>query len=374
MVEQSSEKKYHTLSEVQRRKILTLFVIGLMVLLPPFTLFYYKFSVTRPSQTSSENTYELRKGATVSEIATDLYSLGAVNSSFLFNFYVLWNKLDTNIQAGVYVIPAGTSIVELAEMLQHGVSDVRVTFIEGWRVEEFGREAAEKLSRIDYKDFVNAAKNQEGYLFPDTYMFNSEIQEEELIKYLKETFDNKTKDLLTDKNLSKVDLTKEEAIIFASIVEREVNAEIDRPVVAGILIKRWREDMLLGADATTQYVIAQDKYCVPASCRNGNVLCAPDVSVDSCQKELTKEQALEIEWWPEHLTAYDLEFDDPYNTRKNLGLPPKPISNPGLNAIEAVLNYKDTNYYYYLNDAEGNTHYAVTLEEHQNNIYKYLNN
>jgi len=77
-------------------------------------------------------------------------------------------------------------------------------------------------------------------------------------------------------------------------------------------------------------------------------------------------------WWPKLLTTEDLASDSPYNTRKVAGLPPTPICNPGLQAIKAVINPTESKFYYYLTDSEGITHYAVTLDEHNRNIGKYL--
>ncbi|MBN1162906.1 endolytic transglycosylase MltG [Patescibacteria group bacterium] len=373
MFEELDEKKYHVLSPGKKRALVLLIVFFIVVCAPLLGFLYYKFAVRRPSQFVDELTYEVKKGATLSEITNDLYNLGALNSKVLFNFYLYLNKIDQNIQAGMYVIPAGVSVVELADLLQHGVNDVEVRFIEGWRVEEYAREATKKFSHIDYKDFLSVAKNYEGYLFPDTYMFNLEIQEEEMVDTLLSTYEKRTRDLFTAENLAGVGLTEEEVIIFASIVEREAMKEEDRPIVAGILIKRWRENMPIGADATTQYAVAVDKFCVPDSCRSEGVLCSLPEEVGYCQQELTKEQAMEIDWWPKELTQYDLDFDSFYNTRKNPGLPPKPISNPGISSIRSVLEYEDTNYYYYLHDEEGNTYFAKDLETHEENIAKYLN-
>jgi len=84
------------------------------------------------------------------------------------------------------------------------------------------------------------------------------------------------------------------------------------------------------------------------------------------------EKVENFDWWPTILTQDDLELDSAYNTRKNLGLPPAPISNPGEKAIKAVLNAQESPYYFYLTDQEGVVHYAATLEQHNSNAAKYI--
>ncbi|RJR26957.1 endolytic transglycosylase MltG [candidate division WWE3 bacterium] len=359
MSEPLDPQKFHIFTT--EKKISAAIIIGLilLIILPPLAFTYYRFSIGRPSQTSDEVTFEIKNGQPISETASLLYSEGAINSEFLFTLYVFLNNYDKNIQAGTYRIPAGISIVDLVEMFQHGVNDISITFLEGWRVEEIAREASRKLDKIDYTDFVTRAKNLEGYLFPDTYLVNKDITEEELVKLLNDTFYNKTSELLNEERVKSTGLTPDEIVKFASIVEREVFKLEDRRIVAGILIKRYKEGMKIDADATTQYVAAAYDVCGSMPSPD----CIPTV-----------EDYYELEWWPKELTFEDLEIDSPYNTRKVVGLPPTPISNPGLDAISSVLEYEDTVYYYYLNDKFGNTYFAVNLDEHNANISRYLSN
>jgi len=295
------------------------------------------------------------RGEGVSDIARNLLDKGAINSDFLFNVYVYTGKLGNKIQAGTYKIPAGSNLKQVVEIIQHGTNDLQLTFLEGWRAEEFARLATNNLDNIDFQEFVNLAKDREGFLFPDTYSVNKDIQEKELLDMFIANFNERTKEILTETNLTRVGLTKEQVIIFASMIEREIHTEEDRPVVAGIIIKRWREDTKLDVDATTQYVAAWQDICgAPERC------VPPFEDIES------------FDWWPSILTQDDLELDSPYNTRKNLGLPPAPISNPGLSAIEAVLNAKESPYYFYLTDSEGAIHYATTLDEHNSNTTKYI--
>ena len=348
--------KFHILNQTQKVLIFIFFSIIVVFCIPVFGYIYYSFAINRPAQIDRNLDFEIQRGAGVSEIASNLYAQGLVNSENLFKLYVLLNGYQSSIQAGSYSIQAGTSVVGLVEIFQNGTNDVTLTFLEGWRAEEFAIYASSTLSKIDYEKFLGLAKSKEGFLFPDTYFVSAEITEEQLIELLTSTYDQKTTELITAESLERLGLTEEEIITLASIVEREVSNSEDSYLVAGILLNRFKELELVGADATTQYVKATYYLC-------------GDVSEAVCPSE---EIALELEWWPAQLTVNDLEIDSQYNTRKNIGLPPRPISNPGLLAIEAVVNYKDSEFRYYLHDSEGTTHFARTLNEHNDNVQRYL--
>jgi len=157
-----------------------------------------------------------------------------------------------------------------------------------------------------------------------------------------------------------------------SIVEREAAEHEDRRIIAGILIMRLREGMALEADATTQYAVALNKHCVPEECRNEEAICDLDPSVAVCETGLEKKYLDDVEWWPKKLTKYDLDYNSPYNTRSTVGLPPAPISSISVSALESVIDYVPSDYYFYLTDSEGITHYARDLEGHIQNTNTYL--
>jgi UPF0755 protein len=162
---------------------------------------------------------------------------------------------------------------------------------------------------------------------------------------------------LTPENLDKVGLSADQAIILASIVEREAAKDGDRPVVAAILVKRFKEGMKLDADATVQYAVATNTFsnCLIRS----SAPCSP-------------EEINDFTWWPASLTQADLDFDSPYNTRKYAVLPPTPICNPGLAALSVVATAQPTDYLFYLTDKTGVTHFAKTIEQHNANVAAYL--
>ncbi len=355
MIEPLDPTKYHVLSPAGKKRLIFVSLFFIFIVLPFLLRTYYRVAINRPSQSGKEVSVEIMKGDGVADTARNLLEKGAINSDFLFNIYVYTGKFGNKIQAGTYKIPAGSNLKQVVEIIQHGTNDVQLTFLEGWRTEEFARLAANNLDNIDFQEFISLAKDKEGFLFPDTYSINKDIQEKDLLEIFTSTFDEKTKDVLTEDNLTRASLSRQQVIIFASMLEREIHTEEDRPVVAGIIIKRWREDMKLDVDATTQYVAAWQDICgIPERC-------IPLL-----------EEVENFDWWPTILTQDDLELDSPYNTRKNLGLPPAPISNPGEKAIKAVLNAQESPYYFYLTDQEGIVHYASTLEQHNSNVARYI--
>jgi len=359
MTDTLDPSKYHVLTNESKKNLTFIIILIVLLLMPLLTFVYYKIGVHRPSQTEKEVTFEIKKGASIFEIADGLYEKDAINSEFLFLLYTFANRMDKNIQAGTYTIKAGSTVVDVAEQFMHGTNDIKVTFLEGWRVEEIAREAEKQLSDIDYNKFVTAATPYEGYLFPDTYFFRKDVTVEDLVQTLSDTFNSKTMDVLSPQSLSKVGLSKEQVVTLASIIEREVTKESDKSLVAGILIKRLNEDMKLDADSTVQYAVAFKNSCG---------------AVDYCTVGALIQDERNVDWWPSKLTVEDLDYTSPYNTRKNLGLPPTPISSVSLSSLNAVVNAQTSDFYYYLHDPEGGIHYAKTLEDHNLNIQKFLNN
>ncbi|MBT7350400.1 endolytic transglycosylase MltG [candidate division WWE3 bacterium] len=355
-MEELDPSKFHTLNMKYKKMYIAGVLLLVLVVVPLVSFMYYKAALTRPAQGHKEASFEIFDGESVSSIADRLYEGALINSSFLFKAHLVSQGLHTQIQAGIYRISAGSTIDDLSELFLHGTNDIAITFLEGWRAEEYARHAAASFKKVDYQDFLALSREKEGYLFPDTYFFKIDTSEEKIVEVLKETFEEKTSGLIRQKDLDVIGLTELEVITFASIVEREVFDENDRPVVAGILIDRFKNGELIGADATTQYATAHLRICNPIAA----VLCP------------TAEEAAVLDWWPADITLDELNWDSPYNTRKNVGLPPKPISNPSISAIESVLNYQETPYNFYLTDDNGITHYAVTLDEHNENVARHL--
>ncbi|MBP7928317.1 endolytic transglycosylase MltG, partial [Patescibacteria group bacterium] len=243
-----------------RRNLLIVTILAVVLTFPTIPALLYKYAIDAPSRNTQVVEFDIEQGMSVSDISVALYEEGVIESPIIFKVFIRINNLQSKIQAGVYNIEPKTSIVELASLFGLGTNDTKLTFIEGWRREEFAQYAAESLKNVSYAEFVAKTQNLEGKLFPDTYFLSEDVTTQELIDKLASTFEEKTVDLLTDSKLAVLGMTEDEVITLASIIEREVHSEDARKLVAGILLKRLREGMPLQADATTQYAVAWDKH------------------------------------------------------------------------------------------------------------------
>lgn len=271
---------------------------------------------------------------------------GFIDNGLYFWWYLRSNNIIPAIQAGThYLAPSYDYSTLVKELSKARPKERSITFPEGYRIDQIDAKLTEdglidegrfiqatEAFKIEEYDFLNQ-NGLEGYLFPDTYrIFDSyyNFQNKGLIVKMINNFDNRIDDLYENGNSDK---SLEEIIIMASIIEKETNNKDNREIVAGILWNRIELGMLLGADATTRYGIQK---------------------------------------FTGALTYDDLASESPYNTRKFRGLPPSPICNPGLASIKAAINPEETDYLYYLHDANGDIHYAKTNDEHNANKAKYL--
>jgi UPF0755 protein len=303
---------------------------------------------------TAEKDFLIVRGSSAAQIGTKLEKEGLIRSSLAFRLYVQATGKAKSIQAGEYSLSPSYSLLKMVDILSNGPIEVWVTIPEGLRREEIAQRFADGLGKADkqafVQEFLNAAKAKEGYLFPDTYLFPKTASASAVVNKMLATFDIKIAEL--QEGIENSDLSLNEIVTLASIVERETRTSEERPVVAGILINRLDINMGLAADATVQYAVA-NAQC-PASPAGGQMLKA------KCD-----------DWWP-ILTREDIAINSPYNTYKYRGLPPTPIASPGLSSLRAAVFPEDSDYLYYLHDAKGEAHYARTLEEHNANIAKFL--
>lgn len=284
--------------------------------------------------------FVIERGSNASEIAKSLKEKDLIKSAFAFKLYTQLYGITDKIIAGEFTLSKNLSIPEIVQKFRDGPEEIWVTVPEGLRREQISEKFADSFGlngqeAIDFRtEFLNLTEDEEGYLFPDTYLFPNDSLAAAVVNKLKSTFTQKTKDL---------EVTRQE-VILASILERETLNPNEGPVVAGILLKRLEAGWPLQADATAQYV-AGTKRCSPLS--------------DDC------------DWWV-NPTQADLAIVSPFNTYRQPGFPPAPIANPGLAMLTAAANPEESDYWYYLHDGEGQIRYAATLEEHNMNISRYL--
>jgi len=235
------------------------------------------------------------------------------------------------IVAGLLVIPASRRYLRSLVVSDFVFSSVRVTYPEGTTIREMADKTEATFPRIRDADFIRIASSSEGYLFPDTYFFPALVTATSVVATMRANFDTKTAPLRNEIAASGHSLS--DVIIMASLLEKEVRTSENRRIVAGILWKRLALGMPLQVDAVFGYINGRDTY-------------APSLS--------------------------DLKIESPYNLYLHKGLPPGPINNPGLDALDAAANPTKTTYLYYLTGNDNLMHYATTYAAHQANRKKYL--
>lgn len=290
---------------------------------------------------------KIREGMSTAEIAERLAEKDIIASSLRFRLFARLYGYDDKFRPGSYIFTANMSDEDVFEKLLTGEKTViRFTVPEGFGVKEI----AERLYNLDLADkeeFLKAAadftpydymrKRQnvfyaaEGFLFPDTYNVESDIEIDEILKLMAENFNDRLTATMR-KQAEGMGLSIYDLITLASLVEREVRFPEDRPIVAQVLLKRLKLNMPLQTDATLQYLMDAPK---------------------------------------EEVSIEDTQIDSPYNTYQHTGLPPGPIANPGMASITAVLHPADTDYLYFVADRLGHNHYAYTYEEHLNLVNQY---
>lgn len=318
--------------------------------------YYYDTTVNTPNDGSSAQVIiEIPLGSSVKDIAKQLKDEDIIENETVFEYYIRFNNLEGKLLAGTYETKGNQNIPEVVQDLQNPIErEVRVTLPEGlmyiqtaerldkvltispnWSKEEFlelAKNPGDNFSEFQILSTKPAEKSLEGFLFPDTYIFDIEISTKDVIRKMLENTETRISgQLLTDIEAS--DFTVYEVLNFAAMIERETRETEDRYIVGDVLYKRYVEGWALGIDATLLY---------------------------------------EHDSWKYVIRQKDIETPTPYNTRIHKGLPPTPICSPGLESIKGFVYREANDYYYYVSDSEGNIYYARTWSEHQKNIQKYL--
>lgn len=302
--------------------------------------YWYLSHLNQPSPDFPLDTaITIESGTEVRAITEILAAEGVVRSSALLYYVLAFFYEPTNIKASTYVFDTPLTTFAVASRLSEGdfnTNLVRFTHIEGERASLLATRATDVLPDFDSAEFMRLASSSEGKLFPDTYFIPATYNEQELFTLLRDTYTERIEALrpLFETHT----LTEDEVIVLASIVEREANTTESMRLVAGILQNRLAIGMALQADATIEYALETPLGELP-----------PGVLAENLR-----------------------ELDSPYNTYLYANLPPTPIGNPGLEAIMAVLEPTDSDYFYYITDDSGQFYYAETFDQHRVNIERYL--
>lgn len=336
-----------------RRRIILFFSAALVIFLALGTAAYAAYEIYTPVDRDNMETVEfiVAKGQGVKEISWQLEDARLIRSAWWFQAYVWYKKQGSALQAGKYALGRNFNVPEIVGTITGGkviLNEIRITFPEGFtekqiqsRLVEQGIGSAGAMGdetigdyQVQYKFLSDApvSASLEGFLFPDTYIFERDNAKSAVIKKFLDNFDKKlTPDLR--EQISRQGKKIYDVIILASIVQQEAIGEEDMPLVAGVFASRLRIGMALESDATINYVTNK------------------------------KDRQPLYE---------DLKIKSPYNTYLNRGLPPGPIANPGIAAIKAAINPAATDYLFFLHPLDGPTVFSKTLSEHNQNKAKYL--
>ena len=319
---------------------LKLAVIFLIMTAAAFLGYVYAgfFIPSSPRAVNFQN-FIVGRGETLFEIAGNLERGGLIRHRFFFVTHVGLRGEQKNLKAGGYKLSSSMKIKEIADIIIKGESSLfSVTIPEGWNIKQIAR----RLEDFGVNDFYERAQNSkksfaflvelpseaslEGFLFPDSYRFFSDVEADEIIDVMLGVFEKKVVPLTggSDKPLFEI-------ITMASLLEKEAKTAGDKGKISDILWRRLEKRMPLELCSTVIY--------------------------------LTGDPVILIE---------DLNIDSPYNTYLYPGLPPGPIANPGLESIEAALNPEPNPYLFYLSTGKGEIIFSETIQEHNIQKAKHL--
>ena len=282
-------------------------------------------------ESQEQKTFVIAQGDNVRAIAYNLKTNGLIRDPIVFFLITKQSGLDKKIQAGSFRLSPSMTAAKIAESLTHGTLDIWVTIPEGFRATQIAEVLKENMP--GYEDsWISELEKNEGYLFPDTYLFPKDANAANIVSIMMSTFENRYSSIITTKS----NLSKEEIVILASLIEREAKHQEDRAIVSSVIHNRLGIGMKLDIDATIQY--AKGK--------------------------------IDGKWW-RPINTSDYSLSSSYNTYRINGLPPAPISNPGLASLKAAVNPANTDYFYYITDKSGTNRYSKTLDQQEANIEKY---
>ena len=311
-------------------KVVALVIIGLIII---WSILYFSFW-RAPVNYPVGILYTVEKGVSLGEVASNLKSQNIIRSPFWFKTFFIVYYGSNNLNYGDYILNKSESMFSIANRLatrDYRIKTLRITIPEGLNRTEIASLLTNKLDRVTSVEFLAWSKKYEGYLFPDTYFWLENITASEVVTAMNLNFQKQVKDLMLQASSTKKNFG--DVIKIASIVELEANNNTDRKIVADILWRRLKMGMPLQVNSSLKYIGIKNTFV---------------------------------------LTTEQTQIDSPYNTYKNKGLPPTPVSNPGLESIKAVINPTPNKYLYFLTGKDGKMYYAKTYEEHLGNKQKYL--
>jgi len=296
----------------------------------------------KPSSDAAESKVLIvEEGEGVSEISQKLEEENLIRSSFAFKVAAFLKGQYAALKPGNYILfPSSSTLDILGKLVRGDRREIETLIPQGATIYEIDVILSTRNIIQPGELVEEVLKNGgEGELFPDTYRFFVGSDAKDVVAKMRDNFKDKTKDVFRDYQGD-----RHEAIVMASLIEREVPSHDDARVVAGIFWKRLKEGMALQIDAS---------------------ICRPKL------ERLWREGRARLGCGP--ITSSDLREDSPYNTYLNKGLPPTPIGSPGLISLESAVHPSPSPYWFYLSDpATGDTIFARNYDEHLANINRYL--
>jgi UPF0755 protein len=277
--------------------------------------------------------FVVEEGAGLNAVAADLQQAGIIDNQYVLRLGARIFGGEGTLRFGEYEIPAAASPAETLALLRSGaVVEYRVTIPEGLTSWEVVRRLENDPNLTGTIDRVPP----DGTLLPETYLFQRGTSRQDLLDRMAAAMDEAVAELWAERADDLPFDTPEDAVILASIVEKETGVAGERAEVAGVFVNRLNAGMRLQTDPTVIYALTEGQ----------GPLGRP-------------------------LTRADLEMDDPYNTYVVAGLPPGPIANPGRAALEAAMNPAETEHFYFVADCTGGHAFARTNAEHNRNVAEY---
>jgi UPF0755 protein len=333
------------------KKIKTVIIIlflGLALLVAGFFYFRYQVYYSHGSYVEGK-TIKIEKGEGNKSIGEKLEKEKIISGKYYFYYYMWSKKLTAKILPDEYELSAKMTIPEVIfAITQEQDKNIKITFPEGWTSKQMAeRLTANGLPGGEFSKIISnpgdlksqyafltdsGIKTLEGYLFPDTYFFTSEMDAQMMVRKMLGIFNTKvTSQMKADAMKNGKSLN--DIMVMASIIEGEVRTDEDRKIVSGIFWNRIKNGQALQSCATLAYITGENK---------------------------------------KQYSELDTKINSPFNTYLVKGLPPAPISNPGLSAINAAIYPTETQYNYFLSDPQtGKTVFSKTYEEHVANKAKY---
>jgi len=345
----------NNLTEVRSRERVGLAIVATSFLVPFLVFVFFLgrgFSAARALETPKTVIVEPKSGFI--EISNTLVREGVLARPASFRVYVLLRGWAGSLKSGKYTFSGITSVSDIARRLTSGSGDTEVTIPEGYTVAEIDKKIASQgilepgaiilLSQSPGQFSYPFLQSEnittlEGFLFPDTYRFHYDTKPEEVARKMLDNFERKIWRTL-EQEITKENESLYSVITLASLLEKESANQDERKIISGILWRRLELEIPLQVDAAVIYAWKQ----------------------------------LNPAWKPKNhaLSGADIKINSPYNTYRVKGLPPGPIANPGLDAIQAALDPAESNYWYYLATRDGKTIFSRTFEEHKQTKALYL--